>query len=97
MFDIALQDLLRIRRADALELSEKRKSILTYFEDELFIHLYLPDEYIIYHTVFKKGGTFFDGEGTEHSEESFRLSVLGGAIELVNPPREKELKIRIEQ
>lgn len=95
MFDISLRDLLRMRRAGRIDIDERRQGPMSYFEDEEFIHLYLPEQYVIYHTVFKKGGTFFDEEGTELAEESFRLAVLAGAIELMAMP--KELRIKIEQ
>ena len=95
MFDISLRDILRLKHAGTIDVDSSRQGPFMFFEDDEAIHLYLTERFVVYHTVFKKGGTFFDVDGTELSEESFRLSVLSGAIELMGLP--KEVRITIEQ
>jgi len=97
IFDISLRDFLKLKKVFSTTVNENKSSIMAYYEDfeDEAIHLYLPDQNVVYHTVFKKGQILFDEDGTEMSEESFRLSVLAGALELLSKP--KELRISIEQ
>ena len=93
MFDITLRDFLKLKKSGFVDVDSDRQGPIMFYEEEELVHLYLSEKSTIYHTVFKKGGTFFDMDGTELTEDSFRLSVLAGSIELMRMPREVRINI----
>ena len=94
-FDITIGDFFRILESLKTSLTDETPNAhpLFFFEGEKAIDLFQPVGSVVYHTLYIKGEPFIQG-GVELAPENFKLSVLAGAIELIRPPRDVEIRIQ---